>query len=224
MHESGGSGVHPGRTSVVSKVATGLGMAGLDEEVVTARALRSDRRPSESTGKKRPKSAPSTKEIMARRATRALESSVVTRKRPQTEDARDGRFRLVLRATRERDAARRDRRPRGTAGCGHRLASRDDPDPASDGGSKRKRKSVACSRVPGAGGGRAALGTRAVFPAGPPRARGRRRAPARGRARDASLERAGVRRPDGTARRPDRVESQPVSRFAFLVMYLVRSR
>jgi hypothetical protein len=50
-----------------------------------------------------------------------------------------------------RDAARRDRQPRGTAGCGHRLASRDDPDPDSDGGPERKRRSVAYSRVPGAG-------------------------------------------------------------------------
>ena len=52
MHESGGfDSVRPGRTSVVSKVATGLGMAGLDEKVVTARALRSDRRRSEALEK-----------------------------------------------------------------------------------------------------------------------------------------------------------------------------
>jgi hypothetical protein len=58
VHESGGfDSVRPGRTSVVSKVATGLGMAGLDEKVVTARALRSDRRRSEAR-KKRPKKVP----------------------------------------------------------------------------------------------------------------------------------------------------------------------
>ena len=97
-------------------------------------------------------------------ATRVLGCDAKT---SQTEGARDGRFRLFLRATRLRDAARRDRRPRGTAVCGHRLASRDDPDPDADGCAERKRRSVAYSRVPGACGGRAALGTRAVFPAGP---------------------------------------------------------
>ena len=89
-------------------------------------------------------------------ATRVLGCDAKT---SQTEGARDGRFRLFLRATRLRDAARRDRRPRGTAVCGHRLASRDDPDPDADGCAERKRRSVAYSRVPGACGGRAALGT-----------------------------------------------------------------
>ena len=61
-----------------------------------------------------------------------------------------------------RDAARRDRRARGTAGCGRRLASRDGDDPASLGASER------ASGFSSARGGRAALRTRGVFPAGPP--------------------------------------------------------
>lgn len=75
MHESGGfDSVRPGRTSVVSKVATGLGMAGLDEKVVTARALRSDRRRSEAleNTEKAPKKSAAPKEMksLARRAAR----------------------------------------------------------------------------------------------------------------------------------------------------------
>jgi nucleotide-binding universal stress UspA family protein len=58
-------------------------MAGLDEKVVTARALRSDRRRSEALEKAPTKSAAPKKEMksLARRAARPLESSVVTRKR-----------------------------------------------------------------------------------------------------------------------------------------------
>jgi len=82
VHESGGfDSVRPGRTSVVSKVATGLGMAGLDEKVVTARALRSDRRRSEALGKSAHKSAAPKEMKSLARAARPLESSVVTRKR-----------------------------------------------------------------------------------------------------------------------------------------------
>ena len=73
--------MRPGRTSVVSKVATGLGMAGLDEKVVTARALRSDRRRSEALGKSAHKSAAPKEMKSLARAARPLESSVVTRKR-----------------------------------------------------------------------------------------------------------------------------------------------
>ena len=96
MHESGGfDSVRPGRTSVVSKVATGLGMAGLDEKVVTARALRSDRRRSEAL-KKACKQRAERNEITGAAGGTATRVLGCDAKTSQTEGARDGRFRLVL--------------------------------------------------------------------------------------------------------------------------------